>query len=266
MLIAGTAQAENVEQPPAFDSETVQAVSEKARQAASDMQIPVNKHTDSAKDKAREIVDFIYSDEYQNKVRMETERLKKTVFGQQFKSELGKQVERQIQPQAEQGKLAGNERLYIFISSSVPMHVLRNYAADAGRLQDPNIIFVLRGFVGGAKYVKPTKNLVSDMLKRSPDCDASAGKCETLSVSLQIDPALFARYGVSEVPAFVYVPNIQILDFDKSEGEIDSAKVGTYTAMKGDMPLENVLDKLQAETGSRSLALVLTALRSGFFN
>ena len=135
------------------------------------------------------------------------------------------------------------------------MHVLRNYVADAGRLQDPNIIFVLRGFVGGARYVKPTKTFVSDLLKRAPDCDVAAGKCEALEVSLQIDPALFARYGISEVPAFVYVPNIQILDFDRSEGESDSAKVGTYIAVKGDMPLETVLEKLQAVTGSRSLSL-----------
>ena len=264
-LLFGIARAEDKETVN-VDAEAVRAVAEKARQAAADFELPVNKHLDSAKGKAREMVDVIYSAEYQNKVRTETERLKKTIFGPQFQSDLAKQAEKQYVNQTVKGKLAGNERLYIFISSSVPMHVLRNYAADAGRLQDPNIIFVLRGFVGGARYVKPTKTFVLDMLKRSPDCDASASVCEALGVSLQIDPALFARYGISEVPAFVYVPDIQIVDFDRSEGESDSAKVGTYIMIKGDMPLENMLEKLQEETGSRTVASVLTALRSGFFN
>ena len=104
-MLTAAAKAGSVEQPD-LDTDAVQAISEKARQAATDMQIPGNKYSDSAKGKAREMVDFIYSDEYQNKVRMETERLKKTVFGPQFESELGKQVERQY-PRSGRSREAG---------------------------------------------------------------------------------------------------------------------------------------------------------------
>ena len=204
-----------------IDIEAVQDVSDKSKKRAGNIELPRNRYEDLGREKAREMANSFYSDDYQNRIKAETERLKKTVFGPQFQQEIAKQAEQYDSRQAMPGRLAPNERLYIFISSSVPLHVLRNYAADADRVKDTNIVFVLRGFVNGMKYVKPTRDFVSSMLKRSPDCDTSGGVCDSFSVSLQIDPALFSRYGISEVPAFVYVPNIQTIDFDTSEGELN---------------------------------------------
>jgi len=83
--------------------------------------------------------------------------------------------------------------VYIFISSSVPLEVWWNYAHY---LINKNIrgIFVLRGCIGGCKYIRPTLELIKRFLTED-------GKNEMgLPVEVQIDPLKFRNYGVKVVP------------------------------------------------------------------
>ena len=92
----------------------------------------------------------------------ERERIQKEVFGREgvyYKdSKKGSAT----------GGLGTNERIYIFLSSSIPTETLRRYTSAVGALGDRNVRFVMRGFIGGAKYMKPTLALRQGPATRRP--------------------------------------------------------------------------------------------------
>ena len=83
--------------------------------------------------------------------------------------------------------------LYIFISSSVPLEVWWKYAHY---LLDRNIpgVFVLRGCIGGCRYIRPTLEFIRRFLTEDGTNE------EGLPVEVQIDPLKFRNYGVKVVP------------------------------------------------------------------
>ncbi len=93
-----------------------------------------------------------------------------------------------------------SDKPILFISSSIPQHVLRTYAKD---LEKQNGVMILRGIIGGIKYFKPTAEFIADFLKKSPHCKDSPSKmCERYKVNVIIDPILFREYNIDKVPAF----------------------------------------------------------------
>jgi len=105
---------------------------------------------------------------------------------------------------------------YLLMSSSVPKGVWRNYAdfVENAKLED-KVVFVLRGCVGGCTYIKPTLEFLQDILKD--------GERER-NIGLWIDPFIFRRFGVKEVPCLVMVKGDQILDVELSPGRLDNLK------------------------------------------
>ncbi len=83
--------------------------------------------------------------------------------------------------------------LYIFMSSSVPLEVWWNYA----RYMEENNIkgaFILRGCIGGCRYIRPTLEFIERFLTED-------GRNESgLSVEVWIDPLKFREYRISKVP------------------------------------------------------------------
>lgn len=90
---------------------------------------------------------------------------------------------------------------YLFVSSSMPLETLRTYAADLARLKSPRIVMVLRGFVGGARKIGPTASFIADVLKADAECDPGGEQCAMVDVSFIVDPLLFRRAGIGQVPA-----------------------------------------------------------------
>lgn len=85
---------------------------------------------------------------------------------------------------------ASDERLLIFISASVPRASLRKLARQAARAKAP---LILRGVVGGG--LPATARFMGDILgEEEPRAQA------------MIDPTLFDRFGVKQVPAVVLIP------------------------------------------------------------
>lgn len=243
----------------------VQNIQKKAGQDAAGFEIPKNRHEEFGQAKAKEMASFYYSDEYQAKIRAEVERLKATVFRKQFDETTSGLLKDHYSDMAPAGSLPANERIYIFISSSIPIHVLRNYAADLDKLADRNIIMVMRGFVDGLTYVRPTREFVGQVLNKSNGCDPASSICDTYKVNLQVDPAMFGRYKITEVPAFVYATNVNTVDLTFSEGANDNTTVGSFSVIKGDYPLEYMLERIYEGTGSKSVEAVLAALRQGYY-
>jgi type-F conjugative transfer system pilin assembly protein TrbC len=244
----------------------VQEIHKKAKEDAKEKEIPKNKHEEFGQAKAEEMANYFYSDAYQKKISAEVERLKKTVFREQFDESTDKLLKKHYgDMDAAAGTLSANERIYIFISSSMPINVLRNYAADLDKLSDRNVVMVMRGFEGGITYVKPTREFVSRIVNKSEGCDPASTICDSYKVNIQIDPALFGRYKVAEVPTFVYATNVNTVGVTFSEGAGDNTSVGSFSIVKGDYPLEYILERIYEGTGSKSIEAVLSALRQGYY-
>jgi type-F conjugative transfer system pilin assembly protein TrbC len=149
--------------------------------------------------------------------------------------------------------LMPDEKIYLFISSSMPKITLRNYAQDLDKLRDKNIIIVMRGFLGGVKFIKPTLEFIESIHKKSPSCDPINSPCDAYNANIYIDPQAFARYGITNVPAFVYT---------RKENETD---LSDAYQVSGDVSFEYALEIIEKESKSSQISNVLKKLRKGFY-
>jgi hypothetical protein len=86
-------------------------------------------------------------------------------------------------------------RIFIFVSRSVPLSVLRSFAADIDTLGNENIRLVFKAF---------PRNFLNSFLRKDPDC--TDGDC-VVKAKVIIGESLFKRYSVDRVPAVVFDPN-----------------------------------------------------------
>lgn len=141
--------------------------------------------------------------------------------------------------------LAHDERIYLFISSSIPETTLKNYLRDLDRLRDPNIIVVMRGFIGGAKYMLPTTQWIEGLLNKQTTC--SQQNCPRYQAEIIIDPMLFTQYGIDSVPAMVYTAGLRLRDPLASQGHAENIlSAGTTIIASGDMPLSHFTRQILA--------------------
>jgi len=113
--------------------------------------------------------------------------------------------------------LSSKAAFYLLMSSSVPKSIWKSYAdfVERAKLED-RVVFVLRGCVGGCTYIRPTLEFLQDILKD--------GERER-NIGLWIDPFIFRRFGVKEVPCLVMVKGDQLVDVELSPGRLDNLKV-----------------------------------------
>ena len=164
----------------------------------------------------------------------------------------------------ENGLLLSDERIYIFISSSIPLSTLRNYAKDMDTIRGPNIVMIMRGFIGGMKKIKPTLGFIHDVITKDRGCEVGED-CEAFNVSVYVDPLLFRRYSISSVPAIVYAKGVSIRDAGASEGLNDNADIGDEYIAYGDVSLSHALEKVKLEDRGQGLERVLKKLKGGYY-
>jgi type-F conjugative transfer system pilin assembly protein TrbC len=245
-----------------FDIDSIGDVNDRGDKLSKTLTIPVNPFAEEGAERAKATNDFFRSGEFQRRISAEQERLKREIFGGRI------QEYYQGDPQVAAtmaGELPANERIYIFISSSMPRETLRNYVRDVARLRDPNVKLVMRGLIGGVKYIKPTMRFVSGILLKDPACDPEKNRCERFAAGVNVDPLLFGRYGIKEVPAIVYARNVTVLDAEMSEGMERNMKSGDYYTIHGDVALAYALERFRAETGSKALETLIRKLNAGFY-
>lgn len=160
--------------------------------------------------------------------------------------------------------LMPDERIYLFVSSSIPRSTLKTYAADLDKLKDENIVMVMRGFVDGVKYIKPTLDLISNVLKKDPACDSSRNQCDAFQAGIHIDPVLFSRYDIQTVPAIVYARGVRESNLEAGQGR-DENQAGDAFRVSGDVTLEYALEMILKETRSSQIETILKKLRRGFY-
>lgn len=169
---------------------------------------------------------------------------------------------------SEFGKLTAKERIYILVSSSIPKETLRNYVKSVDQLQDGSVVLVLRGFIGRIRDYKPTVEYITSLLKKDPNCDFSVeSECEFYKAEFNVDPLVYRKFGVTEVPAIVYADNVLLDDPDMSIGSEGNLK-GPLTShiVYGDVSLQYALERLAKLSGNSNLEQMAKKLDGGFHN
>jgi type-F conjugative transfer system pilin assembly protein TrbC len=223
-----------------------------ADRLAGSMAIPKNRHEEEMNAAAAKLDSYYRSEEFQGRLRTETERIKSQLFGESFARFYPDNKDMQGM-----GKLAESERVYIFISSSMPIQTVRNYVASVARLREPRIVMVMRGFVDGMSRIQPTIRFVADALKRDPLCSPAEGECEMLQANLVVDPLLYRRYAIDRVPAVVFAKGVKADNPGLSEGDMKNAEVTDSYTVYGDASLEYILQVTARQSGASSLKVLL---------
>ncbi len=197
-----------------------------------------------AKKTADALFRLYQSDGFQARLQQERQRLAEEFFG-------AKRVvtEKKMRKSPEDaGNPAAGDRIYLFVSSSVPLTTLRNYVADMARLNDPRFALVLRGFVGGAKRIGPTASFIADVLRADPSCELGPdGECAMRKIPFIVDPTLFRHARIEKVPAIVLIP-------DENVGD-------EPLIVYGDASLGYGLELLARETGRNDLRQLAEKLK-----
>jgi len=243
-------------------------------------EVPVNPHMTEAEKEAQKVLDRHNSDEYQRRIKSEVGRIQKyfetgtwDIPGQDVKAKVAERYYKNpsgLEPL--RTNLAGDERIYILISSSVPLQTLRNYGLSMERAKDSRVKMVLRGFVEepGLQPVQATKKFVHRVLTGQDGRCASSEGCQRLLLptGIQIDPFIFRRFNVaSHVPAIVYARGVSVVDDKVSEGGMRNMKVKESYVLHGDVSLEYAIELFQrnlAAKGKKSPGLdkLLAAVRT----
>lgn len=154
--------------------------------------------------------------------------------------------------------LQDDERIYIFISSSVPMHTLKSYAQNLDKLRDPHIVMVMRGCIGGCTKFLPTATFVQSIIAPSDE--------EKLVAEILIDPYLFRYYNIGKVPAIAYAKGIGTIMDEGSEGlAINLKSQPKAYLVSGDVALDYAVEKINGKMNSPTLTLIAKTLRKGWF-
>jgi len=233
----------------------------KSRKDNEQLTIPDNSHNEWAIEKAKDFVAIYNSPEFKQRVEAEVERLKKDVFNATIENYY--KDDKNISPLS--SPLSENERVYVFVSSSVPLETLRTYAAQIDKAGDRNIVMVLRGFLEGNNRKKATQRFVSSVLIKDPSCKSSVTQCSIFKTLIEIDPLLFKRYNVFDVPSVVYASDIKLLTTIGSEGIESNASVNKHYKVQGDASLDYIIDTINNEARKPSLRALSDKLKKGFY-
>jgi type-F conjugative transfer system pilin assembly protein TrbC len=166
-------------------------------------------------------------------------------------------------PKSSKVILAEDERIYIFISSSIPKETLVEYAKaiDTFGLGN-NMIMVMRGCIGGCEKIKPTIKYITNIITDGGEVKKG------LKAQVWIDPLLFRKYGINKAPVFVYAKNVRTEKNELSEGLDSNLKAQPIVYIsEGDWDIEHHLKILYQKSKSPSLQKLFVQMKKNtFFN
>ena len=221
---------------------------EKVREDSKNTSLPVNKHAKEGQKAAQQTTNKFYSPEFQKKITCEQQRLEKKVF-QNFIQPWKEKKPDKNKDQAEQaGHLAESEKIYLFLSSSMPDETIHAYLADIERVADPKLLPVTRGLVRGIHNRKAHTKYFSQILKKDLSCiDQRHPKeiCQRLKVSISVNPLLFAKHNISRVPAVVYTNREKVF------------------IIHGDAGFDYLLERINREVKSATLTSLIKNVQRG---
>lgn len=144
-----------------------------------------------------------------------------------------------------------SDQVVMFVSSSMPLQTLRNYARDLSKI---NGVMVMRGTVGGISKIGQTMKLTHDTLRADPTCEGA--NCKMWETQMLIDPVIFRVYGIQQVPALIYQPNMHIQSYCDGLENINRASDIIY----GDASLNGMLTRLNQITPNEKIKSLIKRL------
>ena len=209
---------------------------------------------------ARKAFDQFQSEGFQEQISSETARIKQSFTGSFFQQNRKEEGEEKMC----MDRLSDSEKIVLFISSSMPVNTLRTYVRDLERLHEPNLVMVLRGFVDGMKKIQPTLDFLEQILVKDRNCCLSRGdRCEMFQADIRIDPPVFGRFNIRQVPAFAYVKEIG--DVQPNASDQGLPEKADAVIVYGDTALEFALERIFSETGDARLKRMIQKLRGDFY-
>jgi type-F conjugative transfer system pilin assembly protein TrbC len=251
-----------------FNMDDVSGFIKKGKERSENLKTPENIHKDTAEKIAEDANKYYKSETFQSKLDQEKERIQEIMEAISPSGRTGGKAStyyKDYEQGEKKASLGNDERLYVFISSSVPVHILRQYAITLNKLKDPNVIMVMRGFVNGAKKIRPTIDFISSIITKEDGCDYLKKECDIMPVKIIVDPIIFSKYGINEVPSFVYAKGVSVIDLNMSEGLVENVSLSNYYSVSGDAGLDYVLEMFLSETKSKTIEGLLYALRKGYY-
>lgn len=145
-------------------------------------------------------------------------------------------------------------QLVMFVSSSMPIQTLRNYARDLSKVGG---VMVIRGSLGNSEgtldgYLK-MRQWIWSILKVDRYCDKPT--CATWKTEVLFDPVLFDMYGIAKVPALIYQPDMGIGSYCDDPSKAVKSSAIAY----GDAYLGELIDSLIRQGEDKP---ILTSLRN----
>jgi hypothetical protein len=132
----------------------------------------------------------------------------------------------------------------LFVSSSIPVPILRTYAAQLERVHG---VLAFRGMPGGLHKVGPMAKLSAEILRIDPGC--AGPSCAMRSVQLIVDPIVFRQHGVARVPALAMIPGDPTQAYCEREDESPRARHVVY----GDSALPGLLEEYARLGGDKEV-------------
>ena len=228
-----------------LEESDVSRIMKKARKDAENMNLPVNKYNEQGLKAAKETADLFHSPEFQERIQCEQQQLKKEVFADFIKPWKKKTRQRAAEQKEQVGSLAAGEKIFLFISSSIPDETVHAYIADLAKAGDPHLSLVMRGLVGGMAKAQEKKDhyYFGRILKKELDCPRTQTPCERYQMAIRLKPSLFTKYGITRVPAVIY-------EYD-----------GNAFLIQGDTGLDYLLERINREVKSKGLASLIKKIR-----
>ncbi len=246
-------------------NDSLKTVSSKAEEQGRQMAIKDNLHRKEGISQAEKLVAAVNSPDFQKKLSAETVRLKNEVFNIKSEEYYKDDTTMQFIKNIGAASLSSNERIYVFVSSSMPINTLRNYVQAIYKAKNNNIIMVMRGFIDNLDNIDSTLEFSNRMLSVNPACGATEN-CQLFNINVEIDPLLFHRYQINEVPAVVYASNVKLLTGKGSEGlDVNAEVQGDYKIL-GDASLDFLVERINSEAHQQSLEKLVRILRGGYYN
>ncbi len=157
-----------------------------------------------------------------------------------------------------------NEKLFVVISSSMPISTIQNYFRSVEHIKT-DVYFVMRGLVGNdPRYMMPTLNFLNSVATKKANTDSN--KAEYFDINLDINPKVTSRFNIKHAPAVLFIKNYNPVIEQASNviGIPDSNE--SYFIAYGETSLEYALKKINEEAKNKGLDnLIANMYGKGFF-
>jgi len=225
----------------AVQAEDVAGLLERAGQEAEKITLPINTFQDEGLKAAQETAKIFHSLEFQERIKCEEQRLEKEIFAG-YTAPWQKKVN-EVEQETEQSLLAKGEKVYLFFSSSVPIETMQAYIAAIAGTGDSNIIPLMRGWARGLSATEANTKYFSRLLQKDSACRSTSEPCQYYRVKIQLQPSVFTQYGITRVPAVVYV------------------NAHSSYRIQGDAGLDYLMERINREAKSSTLDNLIEALQ-----